>query len=257
MLGECKTFNAQLLFVMATTLGVVTSAGCGRSDLEIVGDDDADAVARVLGRSASSVEAGDGTAMLGAVRIASGQMPAAMTRTPSGAYQEIGPQAQYVYRVACTDQAGAELPECASGAAHAEVDLEVRADEAWPAMGARVERNLQWSVADLAAGRATVGGAGTTHVVYDDADGHHYELDIELDYAEVSVAHAPVPQVLRGSVHYDVWALVEPSDGDTRAVELPARLGLRADGSASLTLEGWREYRVDLQTGDVTRRYPL
>jgi hypothetical protein len=218
-----------------------------------------DEVAAGLGSLVSSGDGGGDVGSMGdSVALLTGDVPFGLSVTGSGSFAGLRGGLMYEYGVTCLDASGATMALCDSTTDAGRLTIAWSGELDTPTFSGSIARTGDWSVSGLQSDVAVFEGEGTFDV---DAEWltlfgtrKTYQLDYDAEYSAIGIRTSDHVAV-SGEARWDVHAMRTRERGSNSAeaeFQIEAVLTFE-EGSATLTLDGAHRYRVDIDSGSVSR----
>lgn len=211
-------------------------------------------VAALIGASASM---GEVSAMLDVVILSHGGTPAGFTVTPGDHFflangARGGVTFDYYYH--CNDGADAVLTYCNNTVNHSHAKITIAGNVAGAGMSmSAIDRDGDWAVRDISVGKSRLGGDAAMKFSAS-VGGQHaatYDLSYTANFDRVRYnPDGPLP--LSGKIDFVVTAK-RTRAGAVRNFSLSGALVFDGDSSATLSLDGAKNFSVDLTTGATVK----
>lgn len=236
-------------------------AACSTSSSEPATPEEYDDTAQALGATvAADGGRGDVVSMNDAVKLARGIMPFGFSRVSDKHFRCRRFDLDVSFELTCKDAAGVVQAKCNSKTDESTVDVAWSGSVDTPNFDSTVSRIGTWSLTGLQSEIATFSGlsafsysATLTSIFH--ARVSTYELNTAAAYNEIRIS-TDDRETIDGSAVFDVSAhrMVTGSKHDIdRAFDVHAELTYHPDHTATLVLDGTREYLIDLDTGRIVR----
>jgi hypothetical protein len=221
-------------------------------------DDTAQAIAS---QTATGGGGGDVASMSDSVNIALGTMPLGFALSGDGRFEGSRLGVEFSYMITCKNLAGVSLGTCDATTNEASVDVNWSGDLTSPNLDASVTRDGSWKVTGLQTNTATFTGDGeftfdtTLRSIFRPGVTATYSFDASASYEAVKIT-TDDRKVVDGSASFDLTArhMVSGTNNDVDATfDVQAEIEFHADHTATLVLDGSRNYSLDLATGVVVR----
>jgi hypothetical protein len=246
--------------LLPTCLIAATSlAGCSSSDTptEADYDDVAQALTAVV---VTDNEGGEVGAMIDATSIAAGDGKITLQLDTTGKYTGNHLGLNYAYSAVCSNAEGAALTACDKSSDSADVAVSFSGELALPRLSAAVVRDGSWQLSGLQSEQVTFAGESELSLdtqvesLFRDAT-RAYRLNYVANYDAVVLDRA-ARRVVSGKVMLSVDSvrMATGTRGESEAqFNMDGVLEFKADGTASLTLDGSHNYKVHMGSGGLTK----
>lgn len=247
--------NTALSLIVCASLAALT--GC--SGREKYTDEDYDDVATAVGALVGNGSAGETTSMEDSIEIATGAIESNLSNMGSGAWQGQRAGLTYDYEVICKDADGASQTECDETTDSANLVLSWSGNLDLPHYDASIDRTGDWTLSGLQTDTAVFNGHGSFDVATEFTGWFRpitrtFELDYDAQYDGVTFDRLS-RRFTGGMIHYDVSAqrTVTGTNNEREAtIDVNVDVELLGDGSAHISVDGVRNYDLDLSTGQVS-----
>lgn len=240
-------------------LAATTFAGCAGADTptEADYDDIAQALTAVV---VTDNEGGEVGAMIDASSVAHGDGKLGLQLDATGKYTGNHLGLDYSYAATCSNAEGAALTSCDKTSASADVAVSFSGELTLPRLSAAVVRDGSWQLSGLQSDQVTFAGDSEFTLdtqldsLFRDAT-RAYRLNYVASYDGVVLDKA-ARRVVSGKVTYSIDSerMVTGTRGESEAqFNIDGVLEFKADGTASLTLDGAHTYNVHMGSGGLTK----
>lgn len=246
--------------LLPTCLLAATSfAGCAGTDTptEADYDDVAQALTAVV---VTDNEGGEVGAMVDASSIARGEGELSLRLNASGKFTGNHLGLEYSYSAKCSNAQGAAQEACDKSSDSADVEVSFSGELALPRLTASVVRDGSWQISGLQNDQVTFEGNSELSLdtqlesLFRDAS-RAYRLNYVATYDGL-VLDKSTRRVVAGTVTYDIDSerMASGRRGDSEAqFNIDGVLEFKADGTASLTLDGTHMYKLHMGSGGLTK----
>lgn len=246
--------------LLPTCLIAATSfAGCAGTDTptEADYDDVAQALTAVV---VTDNEGGEVGAMVDASSIAQGDGRITLQLDASGKYTGNHLGLDYAYTATCSNAEGAPQTACDKTSESADVGVSFSGELTLPRLTAAVVREGSWQLSGLQTDQVTFAGNSEFTLdtqlesLFRDA-ARAYRLNYVANYDGIVLDKA-TRRVVSGKVTYNIDSerMVTGSRRESEAqFNIDGVLEFKADGTASLTLDGAHTYNVHMGSGGLTK----
>ncbi len=256
---RCIVIEWSTTVTMMTIVAMMLPVGC--SQTQDPTDDDYDDVATAVGAliAPSNAEGGEIGSMDDAASLALGES-GDLSTTGRGGFEGTVAGLTYSYSVTCTDAGGAARQPCDKSTDWAMVQVDWSGALNLSNYQASVVRTGEWTVSGLQGDTAKFSGTAAFSVktafqaMFRDVE-RTFTLDYGAKYNGVAWRRSD-KRLLAGEIEYTVHAQrTSGGDSSDAEVELDVIVNVAFDGSgtADVTLDGDRTYRLDVGSGQLTK----
>ncbi len=243
--------------ILAITLGLgFFTWGCAWEPAE----SDYDDVAAGVGSLVANDSGGEVGAMSDSIETSAGTTPMGLSASGAGTVSGERFGLMYSYTVACSNASGDSMALCGSETDSASLSVEWSGELTLDRYAASVSRTGMWSLTGLQGDNATFNGMGTFSVdsefmaLYRD-ETRTWSFDYAATYSDVVLRIADETP-LSGEIVYQIDAERTVKRGRrTRKGDfsVTATVTFNGDGTATVGLDGSRNYSLALGTGIITK----
>jgi hypothetical protein len=246
-------------FAALAVVAALGAAGCSGASSAPTSHDYDDVAQSTAALMVNVSGGGDIGSMSAAASLAAGVTPAGVSVDASGHYGAVNAGLSYSYALSCTAASGAALPRCGPTTNGAQASVTWSGDLTLPSLTATVGRQGSWTLGGVQTGTVTFDGHGSfTFAAQLQSLFRNETASVNLSYDATYDALTFVPALEHatgGSVHYTVNVSHDASGANGQSAasfSIDALLVFKADGSATLTLDGSHVYAVSA-FGAVTK----
>lgn len=234
---------------------------CASSTKEPATAEEYDDTAQAIGETlAAEGDRGDVVSMKDAVKLARGIMPFGFFQTSDRHFGCRRSNLDVSFTIVCKDAAGAVQAKCNSRTDEAAIDVAWSGSVDTRTFDSMVSRLGSWTLTGLQSETATFSGlsafsSSTTLTSVFSNRVSSYELNTAAAYNAIHIS-TDDRETIDGSASFDVSAhrVVTGGKHDVdRTFEVHTDVIFHPDHTATLILDGEREYLLDLDTGRITR----